>query len=151
MSNIYPHIDHPNTEPIGKRLYRLEEDYEIEIMYKGLPFLIVAKAGFEYDGASVPQWAWTISGIRPDGLNRAASLIHDLIYVYKGILDDTCKYVQVYLGKDKVALKLDRIDADVIFRDILKRSGVSKWRRNLSYAAVRVGGGTMWKKPRTQE
>lgn len=149
--NCTEKIDHPNTEPIGKRLYRLEEDYELKFDYKGLEFRMLVKAGFEYDGASVPQWAWTISGIRPDGLNRAASLIHDIIYVYKGILDDTCKYVEVYYGNERVHLHLNRKDADLIFRDILKCSGVTKWRRNLSYVAVRTGGNKFWKIPRTHE
>src|SRR5690606_37335397 len=47
---------------------------------------ITVPAGFEHDGASVPRLLWTLSGAAPDGLHRAAALVHDFNYRHRGRL-----------------------------------------------------------------
>lgn len=152
MFGIDKITNHPNIEPIGKWLYSLEEDFDLIFSWNEATFRMRVYKGLEYDGASVPRWAWSIAGMRPDGLNRTAALIHDVIYFYKGILDDTCKYVDVFdeYGR-RIDLVFNRKQADTMFLDILKASGVNKVRRNLQFAAVRIGGNKFWKLPRTKE
>lgn len=94
---------------------------------------------FKYDGASVPRWAWTLSGLRPDGLLRAAALIHDIIYISGGMPTRSLKS-SYYRMSFKKKLILNRKDADKIFLKIMIESGVKKWRAKMAYRAVRIGG-----------
>lgn len=69
------------------------------------------------DFASVPWWArWLVSKV---GLHNLAAVVHD--YLYRNA-------------------KYNRKKADLIFREAMKVLGVSAFKRNLMYAAVRVGG-----------
>lgn len=82
-------LEQPLMVPIGPVEYELVEEYTYYWMdAKGRINRIVVPKGTKTDGASVPQFAWSISGIRPDGLIRAAALIHDWIYNNRGNLPD---------------------------------------------------------------
>lgn len=83
-------------------------------------------AGFEHDGASVPRVVWTLSGLVPDGLIRAAALAHD--YVYRGNVRS-----------------LTRRQADAMLHDLMVEAGISRWRAYVAWAGVRVGGWAAWK------
>jgi hypothetical protein len=79
-------IKQPHIIPIKESgdLYMLEEDYEISLKPYGLDFYIFIPKGFRYDGATVPRWFWSITGLTRDGIHRPAALVHDYIYVNKG-------------------------------------------------------------------
>ncbi|MBI1268367.1 MAG: DUF1353 domain-containing protein [Cryomorphaceae bacterium] len=134
-------IEQPDIRPISEGGYRLEQDY-IYSDRSGVTTLdivtFVVKKGFEYDGASVPRALWSVTGISPDGLNRAAALIHDYIYVAKG-------NVLIYAGAIKCALHITRAQADRLFLDMLKKSGVGWRSRHTQYLAVRLFGWVYWK------
>jgi hypothetical protein len=70
----------PNIRPVPgeKRLYRLQEDYLVQLPYSKKWLLI--KAGFLFDGASIPRWLWSIIGNPFDPNWLAAALIHDALY-----------------------------------------------------------------------
>jgi hypothetical protein len=131
----------PDITPIqhSKYRYRNDEDYTITIFVRGLPYFITIPAGFIYDGASVPRVLWSLSGLTPDGLIRAASLVHDWIYVHKGEVLAMHKNI-------KYPLKLTRAQTDRIFLDHMANSGMGWWERNTAFAAVRAYGWTQWKK-----
>ena len=64
----------------GEEGYKLVETYSYSwTMPDRLRRAITIPKGFTYDGASVPRLVWTLSGITPDGLIRAAALVHDFI------------------------------------------------------------------------
>ena len=135
----------PHNIPIGPRLYKLEHDYAYEWTRRGKRYRIFVPAGFIYDGASVPRLVWTISGLTPDGLMRAAALIHDYLYEYRGELPTGGWQCQDGdLWRD-VGTAWTREQADKIFETILRESGVSAYRRKLAYAGVRAGGWAGWK------
>lgn len=91
---------------------------------------ICVPKGFKYDGASIPRVLWSLVGMRPDGLNRAAALVHDWCYVNGGIVTtDTCD-----------DLTLTKKDADRLFRDLLIKANAKKLRTKLAYIAVRWFG-----------
>jgi hypothetical protein len=59
-------------------LYRLARLLEAFTFYDGVADLwVTAPAGFVFDGASIPRWAWAITGGPLDGAYRRAACIHD--------------------------------------------------------------------------
>ena len=79
---------------------------------------VFVPTGTTTDFASVPRLFWSI--IPPDGRWSQSSVLHDFLYTKKS---------------------RPRKECDVIFRDSMKVLGVSWWRRNVMFAAVRLFGG----------
>ena len=98
--------------PSGKDVM-LIADFEVTV----LGYHIVAKTGFISDLTSSPWWAKPI--VPTMGLYSPAAVIHDNTYQFKKYARKVC---------------------DKIFLQMMKDLGVKKWRRNLMYLAVRVGG-----------
>jgi hypothetical protein len=131
----------PDVTPISheKYRYRLDEDYTATVVFRGVLFIITIPAGYLYDGASVPRALWSVSGLTPDGLIRAAALVHDWIYVHKGRIPS-------FHGHIPCKLRLTRAQTDRIFLDHMEWSGMGWWARNIAFSAVRAYGWTQWKK-----
>lgn len=112
---------------------------------KNLRNLYVPK-GYVYDGASVPRFVWSLTGLRPDGEIRAASLAHDALYRSKGgtILKQLygCKLTN---GVGNITV-CNRKEADWVFREFMKYATVSRRKRNMAYMAVRMFGKLFWGK-----
>ena len=126
-------IPQPDIRPIEDGKYRLAADYKLG--YGANRFVI--RQGFIHDGASVPRLVWTLTGLRPDGLLRAAALIHDALYQYLGKLPTFWIYpYRAYT----------RGECDLAFYDIMRAAGVSRWKANLAYYGVRAGGWNSWRK-----
>ena len=79
--------------------------------------LIEVPAGFETDFASVPRWPLTFALLGSYG--HAAAVIHDWLYTTG---------------------ELSRPDADRVFHEALRSSGIARWRAWLMWAGVRVSG-----------
>jgi len=102
-------------------------------------------AGFTYDGASVPRIAWSITGIRPDGLLRAAAAVHDWIYHWSGDLPAGSQTFCVDGMEWKNAIGTwKRKDCDRLFGRMLREAGVPSLKRKMAYIAVRLMGGLSW-------
>ena len=121
-------------------LYKLEADFIYTWMEGGFGRRIVAPAGFLYDGASVPRWAWTASGITPAGPVLAAATIHDLLYANHGLPPEA--YCELRDGKWEPLHRFwTRAEADAMFREILERTNLyAAWQVAAAYVAVRIGG-----------
>lgn len=78
---------------------------------------ITARAGYEFDGASIPRVFWFIGHPMSPKFQRAA-LIHDILYGFR----------------------TDRETNDELFYQLLLEDGVNKFRAKLMWTAVRVGG-----------
>lgn len=78
---------------------------------------VVVPVSFASDGASVPRFLWSI--YPPFGIYLEAAIIHDW----------HC-----------VAHEVDYITAAKVFREAMEVCGVGKFRRNVIYWAVRLGG-----------
>jgi hypothetical protein len=137
-------INHPNNEPISPNLYKLEQDYSIDIRISDKIYTFVIKKGFLYDGASVPRIVWTLTGLTKDGLLRAGALVHDAIYFPEGNLTVNSKDIEVYYKGVRVNLNLSRKQADIIFKKILEKCKVSKRKVFIVYHSVRIGGIIFW-------
>jgi hypothetical protein len=130
----------------GEEGYQLAEQYVYSwTMPDKIQRTITIPAGFTYDGASVPRLVWTMSGITPDGLIRAAALVHDFIYRHSGRLPRS-SYGCIKNGAwmDLSDSHWQRVDADRLFARIMREAGVSKTKRRLAYLGVRAGGWASW-------
>lgn len=126
-------IPQPDIRPIAGGKYRLKAAYS----YQYGETLFKVRAGFVHDGASVPRLTWTISGLRPDGLLRAAALLHDALYQNCGNLPRNWVFPKQ---------KFTRGECDRVFLDVMKAAGVGWWKRKIAYAGVRAGGWASWRK-----
>jgi hypothetical protein len=110
----------------GERLAFMNE----HISHNMLPGLVhISRSetpGSSWDGASVPRWAWSIMGHPLAGDVREASYWHDRI----------CE------GSETPE---DRMVADAVFLMILRRAGVSRWRRWAMWFAVRFYAVVIWR------
>ena len=108
-------------EIINENLFVLSKDKTVE----SLGYSITVKKGFDFDGASIPKWLWSIYGSPLNGNYVVASLIHDGLY-----------------ASQKVSKKV----SDKIFLDIMKQSNVGYVKRTSMYLAVKLLGGKAWDK-----
>lgn len=115
----------PNTKGImkyedGRPKVVLETDFYVLINRK----VYKIPNGFEYDHASVPRGLWNT--FPP----------YDPLYAGAACLHDWC-----YAGEF-----FPRKFADQLFLSAMCFTGVPKWKRNLMYTAVRIGGAFTYKK-----
>ena len=96
-----------------------------DVVVESLGYKIVVKAGFDFDGASIPKWLWSIYGSPLNGNYVVASLIHDGLY-----------------ASQIVSKSL----SDKIFLDLMKQSKVGYVKRTSMYLAVKMFGGKDWNK-----
>ena len=100
-------------------------------------FIVTAKRGFKTDLASIPRLLWGF--IASFELSLVAPIVHDLIYGSAGAV--TMPDGEV-MPADK---RFDRKEADDLFLELMTRSKVAYWKRNVAYLAVRAFGGSSWR------
>ena len=88
---------------------------------------VVVPAGFTCDFASVPRLplAYLLAG----GTATKAAVIHDWLYWNNGCT---------------------RAQADGVFEEAMKVTGIPLWRRKIMYWAVRMGAGSIWERYRKE-
>lgn len=146
-------FNQPVNVPVSVTKYRLVCEYSYLWQIKNDLYSLTIPAGFVCDGASVPRICWTLTGLTPDGLIRAAATVHDFIYTYKGDLPlgsfgrennfynlKNPSYQYTYISQNWT-----RKQADKMFARLMREAGVSKFRRRLAYLAVRSFGMFYWK------
>lgn len=90
--------------------------------------VITVPEGFETNLASVPAIFWPI--LPRDGDYTPAAIVHDWLY-----------------GCHEIAGQaISRGQADGIMLEAMQALGVSWWRRNVIWAALRVGGWWAWRR-----
>lgn len=126
--------DQPDADPIDDVLYVLRSPFS----YTSLAGRIIhVPEGFKTDLLSAPRITWSVIGLSPDGLYRAAAVIHDFLYTNQG----------AYAG-----ITYTRKQCDQLLLEIMSRvkgddgKGIPAIQRKLAYFAVRLFGGTHWNK-----
>jgi hypothetical protein len=104
----------------GDGKWRLEEPYVV-----GIPERLTIPAGFRFDLASIPRFAWWL--IAPFELGIVAPLVHDFLYQKAG------------MGR------IPRSSADIIFRTLMVAERIPNWRIVLAYRVVRLFAGVLWR------
>lgn len=144
---MYPQ---PNLAPINNKEYYLLKPYTYDWVYRDKNYRVTVPEGFITDGASIPKPFWSLAGLKPDGLYRAAAVIHDYFYAFRGDPPDgsfirldpaTMEWVTVRKA-DKAALT--RKEIDDLFIRIMREAGVDGWAANSMYWSVRVFGHFAW-------
>lgn len=107
---------------IDGRRFRLVRNFSV-VLQDGRT--ITVPRGFETDFASVPRLFWRL--LPSSGEYNEAAVVHDFLY--------RC-----------MTYTYTRKEADKVFLELMKRSGVSVIKRRLMYAGVRMGGWTAWRK-----
>ena len=107
-------------EIVNENMFVLSKNMTVE----SLGYSITVKKGFDFDGASIPKWLWSIYGSPLNGSYVVASLIHDGLYASQ---------------------KVTKSIADKIFLDVMKESNVGYIKRTSMYLAVKMFGGKDWK------
>ena len=107
-------------EIVNENVFILSKDKTVE----SLGYRVTVKKGFDFDGASIPKWLWSIYGSPLNGNYVVASLIHDGLYASQ---------------------KVTKSASDKIFLDIMKQSSVGYIKRTSMYLAVKMFGGKDWK------
>lgn len=142
---IYPNpigvAEQPDLRPINRRQYVTAGNFRVGFETSGGFCTVRVPAGTITDIASIPRLLWGLLGLRPDGLHRAAALVHDRLCARKGrtspiILAPDSRVVWTYT--------LNSDETHALFREMLKASGVSERRANLLWWAVRLFG-PRWK------
>ena len=108
-----------------KGTWRLLEPYHTKVsLADGSVFEFWIKAGFVFDGASIPRFLWRLCGHPLEAPRIAAALIHDWLYR---------------------AQLIDRETADDIFNAICKDVGMTCLRTGPEWAALWLFGRFAWK------
>ena len=105
---------------VNENLFILGNDKTVE----SLGYSVTVKKGFDFDGASIPKWLWSIYGSPLNGNYVVASLIHDGLYASQ---------------------KLSKNLSDKVFLDVMKQSKVGYIKRTSMYLAVKLFGSKDWK------
>lgn len=107
---------------------------------------VLVSRGFITDIASVPRFAWTLTGIKPDGLHRAAAVVHDLLYQWRGLPQLPSGALQYWENNQwqNSTTRWTREQCDLLFRQIMTEAGEAPWRIRLMFWAVRMFGGAAW-------
>jgi YD repeat-containing protein len=138
-------LTQPINRPVGERTYELVEDWTYEWDHAGLRRRITVPKGFVCDGASVPRLVWTCTGVLPDGLIRAAALVHDWLYKHRGRLP-LGSYHELRGGHWlDVPLAASREASDRLFARIMREAGVPRLKRRMAYISVRACGWWTWR------
>ena len=148
----------PDAVIIDDTLFVLQHDYSYEWIIKvdavrsdapqhpkQILNRIDIRRGFRWDGASVPRIFWQL-GFKPDGKHRAAALIHDLMYIYRGQLPGdlfTARHDNADWHPQSGSFS--RKDADRMFGKLMKEAEVKRSYRSIMYWFVRVFGWMYWR------
>lgn len=122
----------PSTHPIWGNektgvmhsMVELDHDCHLVIDYLGKRYSIVVKAGFRFDGASIPSLFWAVVGSPFDPRNLVFSCFHDALYETEAVSRPMC---------------------DVFMLAIMDYECISKWKAKGMYRAVRMFGGNTWR------
>jgi hypothetical protein len=113
--------DQPNIKPIfctdrqlSGQCYELQHPYYFETDREKH----IIPSGFIYDGASIPRLVWGPLGVTPDGLHRAAALIHDYLYMNKANFSYTRKEVDDLFLRQMLMLGMPRRRARLMHRGV---------------------------------
>jgi membrane protease subunit (stomatin/prohibitin family) len=113
-------LPQPVVTFINERNVRLVEQWQIATCAG----ILVCVPGAESDGASIPEVFWSLPGYNPfEGDTLPAAFAHD----------------QLYGGE-----LCDRATADSVLYQLLRAGGVSWFRANTYWLAVRAFGGFTW-------
>lgn len=142
----------PADRPAGDEqkedtLKMVTEPWSCQWGYDGAVRQLFVPFGYLYDGASVPRVFWSLIGLWPDGLIRAAALAHDVLYRAAGGAKPEAWGGCVLTNDAGSGVIVTRKEADWLLQEYMKTAGMWKHRCGLAWVAVRIGGARHWGGP----
>lgn len=120
----------------GRCQWVVAEPLVYDVGDEGSGVTIVVPAGATTDLASIPRLVTNI--LPPDGPWTKAAVVHDFLYRTHGLgLFDGHRWLT---GKTAYT----RAEADGVLREAMAVIGVPGWKRQVIWAAVRIGGAGGW-------
>lgn len=99
---------------------RMKLHYDTDLVFERCTGeLVPAVPDLEFDGASIPVWAWPLIGSPFTGKYRKAAVIHDTLCYFRDRPARACHE---------------------IFREMLRALGVGRFRAAVMYRALLLGG-----------
>ena len=129
-----------HVNPIGKNIYKVAHAFSQWLIMRDRVFRIDIEEGYKTDLASIPRALWAV--YPPDGLYRAAAIIHDLLFQVCGprgenrgiwiweILEDGTETA--------TQIKFTKHECNLVFKQIMADWGVGWWTRGTFYNAVQA-------------
>jgi hypothetical protein len=111
----------------GSRGFWLKNDFTIVCCFRGKWYKMTVKKGFDFDGASIPQWAWSVVGDPLALTILIAALFHDILFC---------------VNDPEWPLSV----TNELFLEIQQAIGACWVKRNTTTKAVQAAGWTTWKK-----
>ena len=112
------------TKALGKKHYKVTKSFRFYLSDDHPNVWAYVPAGFLTDGASVPRPFWWL--IPPFGEHGQAAVLHDLL----------CETSTMF--EKELPVHVSRKQADEIFREAMKATGVGWLKRNFMYVCVRL-------------
>jgi len=126
----WPKIESFRYPDNGSRGFWLLQDFSVVLCFRGKWTRLTVLHGFDFDGASIPRWAWSIIG-DPLALDiQIAALFHDLLY---------CAHLPDW----------PKALADSLFLEIQQACAGSWMKRKITTTIVKSLGWTAW--PKTED
>lgn len=122
-STYFGGVEMPHVHGVSKVENMLDRNWTVSLKLGEKTVTIWIKAGFKFDGASIPRALWRLCGHPFEVPRIAAALAHDWLYR---------------------AQVTDRETADEIFNILCKRVGMPCWRTGPEYYALRFFGWAAW-------
>jgi hypothetical protein len=117
-------------EEMKNGYWKLQEYFSYENDY----LQVTVKSDFITDGASIPKIFWSVVGSPLENDLLKPAIIHDGLYTANGLV---------------TIMRLKRSECDKLLREMLLFNGTSKVKAYSIYYAVRLFGGSHWKKDTT--
>lgn len=114
---------------ITNNIFKLLKDEETSFLFNNKEYNLLIKKGFEWDGATIPRFLWSIIGFYPAGILLVPSLWHDYVYYNKGFVNG------VFISRNM---------SDLLFYEHLIISGVKVSTAKRIYKAIRIFGMIYW-------
>lgn len=124
---------------LGEKDAVLAEDWHI---IEVCGFCFTVPAGTTTDGASIPRFLWRLCGHPLQAPRVYAAMLHDWLYSGDEPVDPSDAYTW--------PCDLTRKDADGCYYALLRHFGVSAWIASIEYCALRLFGGSHYKKGNNQ-
>lgn len=123
------------TDGMQTNMLMLEEPFRVYSWV--LDAIIEVPKGFVFQ-ESIPTAA---QGIAPlFGASKRAGCVHDMLYQYGGYYDAMSKFHPV-----------SRSTADAVYKEICEAKGLTGWRANVRWMALRLFGWVAWNKARKND
>ena len=120
-------VDHPDVETVAgvpdENIWVLLAQYTFNYVHLGKLCRITIPKGFQWDGASIPWFAWTVLRLHPGGKCLLFSLLHDYLYRTEGLKKHHGQ-LEIPLADVRGKYIFTRWESDIMLRDIMT------WQKN---------------------